>query len=118
MSDKYLINCTYGSDNPEKATIAFILAFTSSKTNETAVFATAGALDLFLEKSPPTLQANGYEPIKGLIDGFIENGGSIWICPACIKAKGLSQDDLIAGVEIAGAPRTMEFLSTGGKTLA
>jgi predicted peroxiredoxin len=118
MTDKYLINCAYGSDNPEKATISFILAFTSSKANETAVFATAGALDLFLEKSPPSFQAAGYQPIKGLIDGYIENGGSIWICPACIKAKGLSQDDLIDGVEIAGGPKTMQFLATGGKTLA
>ena len=60
MTDKYLINCAYGSENPEKATITFILAFTSSKTNETAVFATAGALDLFLKNSPPNFQAKGY----------------------------------------------------------
>jgi predicted peroxiredoxin len=94
------------------------LAFTSSKTNETAVFATAGALDLFLKLDPPHFQAEGYEPIKVLIDGFIQNGGSIWLCPACIKAKNLSAEDLIDGVEIAGAPKTMKFLSTGGKTLA
>ena len=33
-------------------------------------------------------------------------------------AKGIGQDDLIAGVEIAGAPKTMAFLAAGAKTLA
>ncbi len=118
MSDKYLVNCEYGSDNPEKATINFILAFASSKTHETAVFATAGAYDLFLEDTAPDFQAEGYEPINGLIDGFVENGGKVWLCPACAKAKGIEQQDLIHGVEIAGAPKVMEFLSSGGRTLS
>ena len=37
MTEKYLVNCAHGNNDAEKATIAFILAFTSSKTNETAV---------------------------------------------------------------------------------
>ena len=35
--EKYLINCQDGANNPERATISFILAFTASKTCETAV---------------------------------------------------------------------------------
>src|SRR5210317_578541 len=107
MNEKYLINCEYGANNPEKATIAFILAFTSSKTNETAVFVTSDAAYLFLEEGAPEIRAEGYDSIYNLIDAFIENGGKVWICPACIKAKGIDENDLIAGVEVAGAPRTM-----------
>ena len=118
MSDKYLVNCEYGSNDPEKATIAFILAYTSSKTNETAVFATSDASRLFVKRDRPQIVADGYEPLNGLVDGFIENGGKIWLCPACAKAKGIGQDDLIAGVEIAGAPKTMAYLSSGAKLLA
>lgn len=117
MADKYLVNCAYGTDNPEKATIAFILAFASSKSAETAVFATAGAASLFCEDNAPDIHAEGYEPINGLIDGFIENGGKIWVCPACAKAKGITQKDLMHGVEIAGAPKTMDYLASGGMTL-
>ena len=118
MNDKYLVNCSHGSDDAEKATIAFILAFTSSKTNETAVFVTSGATGLFVREGRPDIRADGYEPLNGLVDGFLANGGKIWICPACAKAKGVSQDDLIDGVEIAGAPKTMAFLADGGKLLA
>ena len=118
MSNKYLVNCAYGSDNPEKATIAMILAFASSQENETAIFATAGAADLFLEDTVPDFQAEGYQPIAPLIDGFIENGGKVWLCPACAKAKGIEADQLIEGVEIAGAPKTMSYLASGAQTLA
>ncbi len=118
MSEKYLVNCEYGSNNPEKATIAFILAFTSSKTNETAVFVTSDASELFLKDDAPEIQAEGYESIYTLIDGYMENGGKVWICPACVKAKGIGADDLIDGVEIAGAPKTMAFLAEGARTLA
>jgi predicted peroxiredoxin len=118
MTEKYLVNCEHGTTDPEKATISFILAFTSSKTNETAVFATSDASHLFGKNNRPDIVADGYEPLNGLIDGFIENGGKIWLCPACAKAKGIVQEDLLDGVEIAGAPKTMAFLASGGKTLA
>lgn len=118
MSSKYLVNANYGPDNAEKATIAFILAFTSSKTNETAVFAAAGALKLLVKNNRPEVHAEGYEPLNGLIDGFVSNGGKIWLCPACAKAKGITPADLIHGVEIAGAPKTMAFLESGAKLLA
>ena len=77
MNWKYLVYCEYGASQPEKATIAFTLAFTSSKTNPTAVFATADAVNPALKHQRPNIVADGYEPLNGLIDGFIENGGSI-----------------------------------------
>jgi predicted peroxiredoxin len=52
-----------------------------------------------------------------LLNGFLGNGGKIWLCPACVKAKGMSADDLIEGVEIAGAPKTMAFLESGARLL-
>ena len=118
MSGKYLVNCAFGTGEAEKATIAFILAYTSAKSNETRVFATAGATELLLRSRRPEIQIDGYESLDGLIEGFIENGGQIWLCPACAKARGISQNDLIPGVEIAGAPKTMAFLASGAKTLA
>lgn len=117
MSERYLVNCAHGSEDAEKATIAFILAFTSSKTSETAVFITSGATEL-VTKSRPNVQAQGYEALNGLVDGFVANGGKVWLCPACAKAKGLHEGDLIQGVEIAGAPKTMAYLASGAKTLA
>lgn len=117
-SSKYLINCENGIDNVERATIAFILATTASKSCETAVFATSDASVLCTRGGAEGLVAEGYEPLATLMASFIGNGGKIWLCPACAKAKGIVASDLIEGVEIAGAPRTMEFLANGAHLLA
>jgi predicted peroxiredoxin len=115
---KYLINCSNGANDVERATVSFILAVTASKTCETAVFATSDAAALCVPGGADGLVAEGYEPLAGLIDAFVDNGGKIWLCPACAKAKGMTAGDLMPGVEIAGAPRTMAYIDSGAKLLA
>lgn len=117
-SPKYLINCAYGAGDVERATIALILAATASKTCETAIFATSDAAGICVKGGADGLIAKGYEPLSDLINQFRGNGGKIWLCPACAKAKGITADDLAGGVEIAGALRTMAFLESGARVLA
>lgn len=115
---KFLINCQDGQNNVERATISFILAVTASKTAETAVFVSSDASKLLKRGALDGLVADGYEPLPKLVDDFLGNGGKIWLCPACARANDLAQDDLIEGVEIAGAPRTMAFVASGAQLLA
>lgn len=115
---KYLVNCGHGANDVERATIAFVLAVTASKTCETAVFATADAAGICLRGGADDLIAEGYEPLADLMAAYRANGGKIWLCPACAKAKGITPTDLADGVEIAGAPRTMAFLADGVQVLA
>ena len=115
---KYLINAQDGANNLERATISYILAVSSSKTCETVMFVSAEASQFCIKGAVDGLVSEGLEPIADLQAAFIENGGKIWICPACVRSKGIAEDDLIAGVEIAGAPRAMEFLANGAKVLA
>lgn len=115
---KILLNCQDGLNNIERATITFILAVTASKTAETAVFISAEAAALCIKGKLEGLVAPGYEPLTDLVSTFIANGGKMWLCPACVKAKKLTEADLIPGVEIAGAPRTMAYLASGAQLLA
>ena len=116
--DKYLVNCQEGAGNVERATISFILAVTASKTCETAVFVTSDAAQLCLKGGANDMVFPGLEPLEDLINQFVSNGGKIWLCPVCAKIKGIAQDDVREGVEIAGAPKTMEFLQSGAMLLA
>ena len=103
----------------ERATVSFILALSCATHNaETAVFATADAAKLCVKGGSDDLVANGYEPLDGLVEEFVENGGKIWLCPVCAKAKGITADDLRPGVELAGAPRMMEFMASGARLMA
>jgi len=118
-TQKFLINCSNGKDNLERATVSFIMALSAASNNaETAVFATSDAADLCVIGGTDNLVAPGYEPLSDLVNDFIENGGKIWLCPVCAKAKGISAQDLRHGVELAGVPRTMEFVAKGAQLLA
>jgi len=116
---KFLINCTNGKDNLERATVSFVMALSAATHNaETAVFATSDAADLCVKGGTDSLVAPGYEPLEVLVEEFVENGGKIWLCPVCAKAKGITQEDLRPGVELAGVPRTMEYMASGAQLLA
>jgi len=116
---KYLINCRDGANDVERATVSFIMALSAATNNaDTAVFATSDAANLCVKGGTDDLVAPGYEPLAGLVEEFVDNGGIIWLCPVCAKAKGISADDLIPGVELAGVPRTMEFMANGAQVLA
>ncbi len=119
MSDeKYLVNCQDASSNVERATIALILAVTASKTAQTAIFVSAEGAQICVKGAVDGLVAEGYEPLADLLSQFEQNGGTLWLCPACAKAKGITAQELISNAEIAGAPKTMAFLQSGAKLLA
>lgn len=118
QQEKFLLNCQDGANNVERATVSFVLATTASKNAETAVFITSEAAYLCTKGGADGLVAEGMEPLSDLINQFMGNGGKIWLCPICAKVKGITEQDLREGVEIAGAPRTMAFLSSGARLLA
>ena len=73
--DKILVNCSHGADDPERATIAFVLAVTASKTCETAVFLTADGAGLCVPGGAERIAAAGYEPLRDLLAQYRANGG-------------------------------------------
>ena len=113
----FLINNACGSDDLEKATVAFVVANAAASKGDARVFLANAGLALAVKGQADTWQAEGYAPIKELMDGFIEKGGVIWACKACADVKGISQEDLIPGAEIGGAGHTMSFLENGGQVL-
>ncbi len=113
----YLINSSFGPADMERATVPFVLACSASNRGDARVFVTGDALNLIVKGRADGLAAEGYTPVKDYIDEFIGKGGLIWACPVCANAMGISAEDLIEGAELAGAPKTMDFLEAGGKVL-
>lgn len=119
MSNKYLVNCTYGNDDLERASVAFIVASAAAAMdNETAMFLTASSVDLVTKARAKDLQAEGYPLFSDLVNAFQGNAGQIWVCPVCAKARGIEAEDLIEGAEIAGAARTIGFIGEGAQLLS
>ncbi len=81
------------------------------------MFLTSDAVRLATPGYADDVQAEGYEPLKVFFDKFLANGGKLWVCPACAKARGLTQEDFIEGATIDGIPTILDFLEEDGVTL-
>ena len=113
----YLVNSSFGPEDMERATVPFILGCAAANRGDARIFLTSDALNLVVKGKAEGLVAEGYTPVKDLIEEFVQKGGLIWVCKVCAGVMGITQDDLIDGAEIGGAPNTMDFIEAGGKVL-
>ncbi len=49
---------------------------------------------------------------------FLANQGKVWLCGACAKPRGITQDHVAEGVTIVGAAKVVEEVVAGAKTVA
>ena len=104
--------------NDEVSTVGLTLAngaMTSGKT--VGLFLTSAAIDLVRRNGVDHTHVKPMEPLKELLQAFIERGGDVWACPPCTTARGYNQDCLIDGVVISGASVIFERISNGAATL-
>jgi uncharacterized protein involved in oxidation of intracellular sulfur len=112
-----LIHNSFGADNIAKATVPFIIGGAAAAKGQTAMFLTHEAIFLATKTGARGLQADGYKPVADLVDAFVANGGTLWVCKACADAKGVTADDLRQGAEIAGAGHILGLIENGGQVL-
>lgn len=90
-------------------------ALTAGKT--VGLFLTSSAIDLVRKNGINHTHVSPMEPVKDLLDSFMERGGDVWACPPCTAARGYDGECLIDGVVIHGASVIMERIKNGAATL-
>ncbi len=119
MSDKILFNCTHGQDNPERATLPFVAANVAATAGQEAVVVcTIDAVWLGTTGGTDGVQADGLPALSDLYGEFIGNGGQVWLCGACTKPRGITDERLAKGATIVGAAKVVEEVVNGAKTIA
>ena len=115
---KIVILLTRGLDD-ERASVAWSIANASLASGfEVTVFLTSSGLDWVRKGAADRAHLNPYDPpMKDLIDGVLEGGGTVYACPPCAEVRGYAEDDLIDGVVVAGAPAMLERIKQGASTL-
>jgi predicted peroxiredoxin len=109
---------TKGTDH-ELSSVGFTIANGGMTAGlKVSIFLTSAAVDLARKRAVDTTQVNPLDPLKALIEDFLGRGGTLWACTPCVKARGYTQDDLIAGVLIAGSSVVHERLKAGAATLS
>jgi predicted peroxiredoxin len=114
MAGKFCVSLTRSLDDPDRATVAFVIANAAvASGQETMVFLSVDGVRLAVAGTADAIHEEGFQPLKDLMTSFVEAGGSILVCSPCFKKRGLDASHLVPGVTIVGGARLVEFLSQG-----
>ena len=119
MSERLIFNCSWGREEPERATLPFVAAnIAATAGKEAVVLCTIEAVRLGTNGGTTSVEAQGLPKLGDLLAEFVANGGRVWLCGACTKPRGITEDQLADGVSIVGAARVVEEVVAGAKTVA
>jgi predicted peroxiredoxin len=99
-----VIILTYAGEDPERATIPFVMGNAAWAMDEKATIILQGNAVLLAKKGyAEAVHAGGFDPLKKLMDSFLDLGGSILVCTPCCKERHIEEADLIDKAQLAAA---------------
>ena len=114
MAAKFCVNLTHSKDDPDRATVGFVLANAAlGSGKETMVFLSVDGVRLAQRGFADGIHEEGFAPLRELMDNFAKGGGTIYVCSPCFKKRKLDEHNLVAGATIVGGAKLVEFLSDG-----
>jgi predicted peroxiredoxin len=119
MPGKFCVTLTYGKDNTDKSTVAFVIANAAlGSEKETMVFLMAEGVRLAQQGYADDIHEEGFAPLKDLMANFAGAGGKIFVCSPCFKRRQLDEGRLVAGAVMVGGAKLVEFLSDGSPSVS
>ena len=117
-SRKLVVVISRGFDD-ERSSVAWSIANGGIASGlDVSIFLVSSGVDWVRKGAADHARLNPLDPpIKEMIDNVIENGCAIAVCPPCAKVRGLGQEDLIEGVQIAGSMAIHEPVGQGAAVL-
>jgi len=114
MAGKFCVSLTQAIDNPDKATVAFLIANAAvASGKETMVFLSTEGVRLSQQGYADEIREEGFPPLKELMDSFAKAGGKIFVCSPCFNKRKLNTNLLVPGSVMVGGASLIEFLSDG-----
>ena len=119
MAGKFCVSLTHAKDNPDKATVAFVVANAAvGSGKETLVFLSVEAVRLGQKGGADGIHEEGFAPLAELMASFAKAGGTMYVCSPCFKKRKLDENALVAGASIVGGAKLVEFLSDGSPCIS
>lgn len=114
---KAAISLTTGLEDPEKVTVAFLVAVGAAETgNDTLMFLTKEAVRLATDGIATGVACEGCPPLADLVRRYHAAGGRFYVCPLCFDARKLDKGDLLPNAEINGTIPLWEWIGKTGAT--
>lgn len=118
MATKILLNATHGKEDPERATLPFIVGNVAATADqETVLLLTLDGVWLATKGYADDVHKEGFQPLGEVLRALVANGGQIWACGACTRPRGITEADLIDGAKIVTAANVVEYMAGGASSL-
>jgi predicted peroxiredoxin len=103
MTGKAVISLATGLEDPEKVTVAFLVAVGAAESGRpTLMFLTKEAVRLATEGTATGIACDGCPPLADLAKRYEAAGGRYYVCPICFNTKQLNPESLIGAAELQG----------------
>jgi predicted peroxiredoxin len=117
MADQVVINLATGLEDPERVTIAFLVAGAAlEQGKKVAMFLTKEAVRLALPGHAEAVACDGCPPLARLFEQYADRGGELLVCPICFGARKLDDGALTGNARLAGATPLWEWIGSDPTT--
>lgn len=113
--NKAAISLTTGLEDPEKVTVAFLVAVGAAEQGrETLMFLTKEAVRLVLPGHAIGTSCDGCPPLQDLVARYEAAGGKFLVCPLCFNAKQLDAAQVASNASLGGTVQLWEWIGEDG----
>jgi predicted peroxiredoxin len=108
-AEKIMVFATHGPEDPERASLPFVCANAALAMDVSATIVLQGTGVLLAKKGCyEHVFCAGFDPLKKLVDTYLEFGGKIFVCIPCIQERKITPDMLIDKAEPVKAGRVVQ----------
>lgn len=115
---KLVVIITHPETN-DRATIGLTIANAAlSHGMEAAIFLTSDGIDAARHGAADLAHFRPFQPLAGLIDSFVAQGGQLWCCGSCCQHRGLKLEDVGDKVKVTGVAALVAWLAEGAQAIS
>jgi predicted peroxiredoxin len=105
MANKLVLICTHAAEDPERATIPFVLATTAQAMDVEVIMGfQADGVRLASKGVIEGIAAPGFPPLKDLFAAYREAGGELLVCGPCVQSRKIDpKNDFVEGAAVVNA---------------
>jgi predicted peroxiredoxin len=111
MTGRAAISLTTGMEDPEKVTVALLVAVGAAEQGRTTLlFLTKEAVRLARPGVAVGMACEQCPSLPDLLSRFTTAGGRFLVCPICWKARALSEEPLLDNAELGGTVQLWQWI--------
>jgi predicted peroxiredoxin len=118
MAQRLLVNLTRGPEDPDRVTVAMVMANAAlALEKDVVVLLASEGVRVADPRVLASIAEPGFLPLQELWQTFWDGGGEVWACTPCIQKRHL-EDVLLPVVKRVGAVAALAWLMEDGVSLS